>query len=226
MMAKTDASRRTRPAGHPTVGAGSGNITPLLPLILFETMRDMDRPEEVLEGEDVSVSLPRRFGLNDVVNTQIHRFREEVRRKRLQGESEIENLIRLVIRRPDAEEIFEEAGRRMARQAWEERSATARRMVKHLPSRLALVTARRAARRLFRQIVGNGRLHISKKHPAIRVAGSLTARADPGGVACMLYAGAFAELMARYTGRDYRLTHPACEARGAEACEWTAAVPA
>lgn len=225
-MAKTDTPRRTRPAGRPAEGAAAGSITPLLPLVLFETMRDMDRPEEVLEGEDVSVSLPRRFGLNDVVNTQIHRFREEVRRKRLQGEAEIENLIRLVIRRPDAEEIFTEAGRRMARRAWEERSATARRMMRHLPSKLALATARRAARRLFREIVGNGRVHISKKQPAIQVAGSLTARADPGGVACALYAGAFAELMARYTGGDYYPVHPLCEARGADACEWTAALPA
>lgn len=218
-MAKKDRLRQGRSAGS----SGRGGITPLLPLILFETMRDMDRPEEVLEGEDLAASLPRRFGLNDVVYTQIHRFREEVRRKRPQGESEIENLIRLVIRRPDADEIFEEAGRRIARLEWEERSHTFRRLVRHLPPRLALRSARRAAIRLFRQIAGNGRLQIHRRPLVVRIAGSLTARADPGGAACALYAGVLTELMERYTGRGYLPEHPACEARGGEACEWTAA---
>lgn len=49
-------------------------MTPVFPLILLETMRDMDRPEEYLEGEDVAVSMPRRLGLSDVIYTQIHRF--------------------------------------------------------------------------------------------------------------------------------------------------------
>lgn len=210
--------------GRPAASGGRGGITPLLPLLLFETMRDMDRPAEVLEGEDLSASLPRRFGLNDVVHTQIHRFREEVRRKRAQSEAEIENLIRLVIRRPDAEEIFEEAGRRIARLEWEDRSRTFRRLVRHLPPALALRSARRASLRLFRGIVGDGRLHASRRQVAIRISGSLTARADPGGAACALYAGVLAELLERYTGRDYLPDHSVCEARGAEACEWTAAM--
>jgi bacteriochlorophyll 4-vinyl reductase len=217
-MAKKDRLRK----GGTSAAPRKGGITPLLPLILFETMRDMDRPEEVLEGEDLSASLPRRFGLNDVVHTQIHRFREEVRRKRLQGEAEIENLIRLVIRRPDAEEIFEEAGRRIARLEWEERSGTFRRLVPHLPPSIAIRSARRAALRLFRQISGNGRLQVPRRPLGVRIAGSLTARADPGGAACALYAGVLTELMERYTGRDYRPEHSVCEARGAEVCEWTA----
>ena len=55
----------------------AASITPLFPLILLETLRDRDRPEEVLEDEDVSVSLPRRLGLSDVVMVQIRRFQEE-----------------------------------------------------------------------------------------------------------------------------------------------------
>ncbi|HEX2189736.1 MAG TPA: 4-vinyl reductase [Longimicrobiaceae bacterium] len=221
-MAKKDRLAGGRPAGS----GGRGGITPLLPLILFETMRDMDRPPEVLEGEDLAASLPRRFGLNDVVHTQIHRFREEVRRKRPQGEAEIENLIRLVIRRPDAEEIFREAGRRIARLDWEDRSHTFRRLVRHLPPALALRSARRASLRIFRRIAGNGRLHASRRQLSIRIAGSLTARADPGGAACALYSGVLTELLERYTGRDYLPEHPVCETRGAEACEWTAEVRA
>ena len=221
-MPQTDRPRQGRQTGS----SGKGRISPLLPLLLFETMRDMDRPEEVLEGEDLALSLPRRFGLNDVVHTQIHRFREEVRRKRPQGEADVENLLRLVIRRPDAEEIFEEAGRRMARIAWEERSAAFRRLVRHLPPALALRSARKAARRLFRQMAGNGKLQVGRRQPGLRISGTFTARADPGGAACALYAGALAELMEQYTGRAYRPEHPACEGRGADTCEWTLAAQA
>ncbi|MDP9349500.1 MAG: hypothetical protein M3P24_10240 [Gemmatimonadota bacterium] len=206
-----------RSAAPPEPSAG---ITPLLPLLLFETMRDMDRPEEVLEGEDLSVSLPRRFGLNDVVFTQIHRFREEVRRKRAQSEAEIENLLRLVIRRPDAEEIFEEAGRRVARRAWEERSPALRRMVRLLPPGMAHRSAMRAVQRLLRKIVGNGKLQVVGRQGVVRITGSLTARADPGGAACILYTGVIAGTLEQYTVGVQRPEHAVCEGRGGELCEW------
>jgi predicted hydrocarbon binding protein len=217
-MAKLDQSSPRSVAAPPEPAAG---ITPLLPLLLFETMRDMDRPEEVLEGEDLSVSLPRRFGLSDVVYMQIHRFRDEVRRRRAQSETEIENLIRLVIRRPDAEEIFEEAGRRMARRAWEERSAALRRMVRLLPPRMARRSAMRAVQRLFQKMVGNGKLQVAARQGVVRITGSLTARADEGGAACALFTGALAETLQHYTGRESRPEHAVCEARAGEACEWT-----
>jgi len=219
-MAKSDQPRTSTQARR----TGEGGITPLLPLFLFETMRDLDRPDEVLEGEDLAASLPRRFGLNDVVFTQIHRFREEVRRNRPQSEADVENLVRLVIRRPDADAIFEEAGRRLARRAWEQRSTALRRLVGVMPPALALRAARKALQRLFRQIVGRGELKIGRRQIAVRIRSSFTARADPGGAACALYAGAFAELMEQYTGRGHRAEHAACEGRGAAACEWTVLV--
>lgn len=222
-MAKTELSRerprRRSASSHPKHG-----VTPVFPLILLETMREMDRPPEVLEGEDLSISMPRRFGLNDVVNTQIHRFRTEVRTDRFQDEAVVEDLIRLVIRRPDADEIFELAGRRVARQAWEERTVTARRAVGLMPRSLGLLAARRAIRRLFRDLVGSGRVGVNRRSFAVHIDGSLTARADPGGAACAFYAGAFAELLERYTGRAYRPLHPHCEGQGAKACEWTVLV--
>mgnify|MGYP006145036427 CR=1 FL=1 len=39
------------------------------------------------------------------------------------------------------------------------------------------------------------------------------ARADPLGVACAFYGGAYAEVLRQYTGREYRILHPQCEAR-------------
>jgi predicted hydrocarbon binding protein len=216
-----DASRgsaATRRAGQDTP-----SITPFFPLLLLETMRDMDRPEEVLEGEDLAVSMPRRLGLSDVIFTQIHRFRGEVRRKRLQTPAAVEDLIRLVIRRPDAEEIFEEAGRRVARRAWESRSPAYRRMVSVLPARLAARSARKAVRRLFRQISGDAQVEVSARPLGVRIRDTLTARADEGGAACSFYGGAIAETVSRYVGRPHHAPHHQCVTRQDGACEWQAA---
>jgi bacteriochlorophyll 4-vinyl reductase len=196
------------------------SVTPLFPLLLLETLRDMDRPEEVLEGEDLSASMPRRLGLSDVVYAQIHRFREEVRRKRLQTAATVEDLIRLVIKRHDADEIFEEAGRRVARRFWEERSGTARRVVRLLPPALAVRSARRAARRLFRQMQGTAWLEVRGRPPMVRMVSPMTFRADPGGAACAFYAGALSELLREYTGKEHDVAHLHCQARGGDACEW------
>jgi predicted hydrocarbon binding protein len=198
-------------------------VAPFVPLLLLETLRDMDRPEEVLEGEDLTTSMPRRFGLNDVVYMQIHRFREALRRGRPQTASEVENLIRLVIRRPDAEEIFEEAGRRVAGHAWEQRAGMYRRTVRVLPRALALRSAQRALRRLFRQVEDGARTRVSRGPLAVRVSDPLTVGGDPGGAACTFYTGMIAETVQRYTGRDVRPEHPHCQARGAAQCEWTVA---
>src|SRR5687767_4324843 len=103
----------SRTSKRTAAGPHTPSVTPVFPLILLETMRDMDKPDEVLEGENLAISMPRRLGLSDVVYLQIHKFREETRKKRLQTPAVVEDLIRLVIRRPDADEIFEEAGRRV-----------------------------------------------------------------------------------------------------------------
>lgn len=206
---------------RPTAASASRpTITPVLPLLLLETMRDMDRPDEVLEDEDLTVSLPRRLGLSDVVLSQIRRFQAEVKHRRLQRAADVEDLIRLVVRRPDAEEIFFEAGRRMAQHAWKQRAAGMRTAVRFMPRALALLTAQRAAKRLFRRLVGPSALKVTRWPLELRIADALTVRADPGGMACALYTGAFEELLRAYTRRNYRAVHAFCRARGEEGCEW------
>lgn len=223
-MSDTDTSQARRTRRRTATRPAS--ITPVFPLLLLETMRDMDRPAEVLEDEDLALSMPRRLGLSDVVGMQIHRFRQEVQHRQSQSDATVEDLIRLVTRRPDAREIFIEAGRRIAWQAWEERSSLLRRSVRVMPRPAALRAARRAARRLFRQVVGPGRLHLSRRPVEMRIAGCITAVADPGGDACEFYSGAFTELLHQYTGRPYRVGHLHCEARGAEICEWAVQIGA
>lgn len=149
-----------------------------------------------------------------------------MKRKRPQDAAVVADLIRLVLRRPDADEIFEEAGRRVARYFWMQRSGALRRMVRLMPPVLAQRSARKAANRLFRQLSGEGDLTITGKPPSLRIQRSLTSHADPGGAACAFYGGALSELMTEYMGRKHAAQHPRCEARGAQACEWVALVVA
>ena len=205
-------------------GPDAPTINPAFPLLLLETMRDMDRPEELLEGEVLAHSMPRRLGLSDVVYLQIHKFREETRRKRQQSSAVIEDLIRLVIRRPDADAIFEEAGRRMARRAWHERSRVARGVTRLKPSGMRLRAAARGTRKLLLEVIGDAELQVEEKPLRVRLRGSLTGRADPGGAACAFYTGIVSETVSLYAGRRHTAQHPRCETRGADACEWTALV--
>lgn len=213
-----------QPAAPPKARRRGRGVTSQFPLLLLQTMRDIDRPAEVLEDEDLTVSLPRRLGLSDVVGRQIQRLQEDVREKRQQSPAEVVDLMRLVVRRPDAESICREAGRRMALNAWEERSTTTRRSVRWLPRPLARLAALRAACRLFRRLVGDGRLRLHRNPIEMRITHSLTARADPTGRACAFYSGTFEELLQRYTGRLYSVVHERCEASGADVCEWTVRV--
>jgi predicted hydrocarbon binding protein len=214
------------PSKESSRGASASSVTPVFPLILLETMRDMDRPEEYLEGEDVAISMPRRLGLSDVIYTQIHRFREEVKRRRPQSPEVVADLIRLVIRRPDADEIFEEAGRRVARHFWSERAGAYRTAVRWMPPFLSQRAARKASRRLFRQLAADGRMSLTTRPPGVRIQHSLTSHADPGGAACAFYGGVLSELMGQYLGRKHASRHPVCEARGGDACEWQALIVA
>lgn len=214
----------SRRSSRHAAGPHTPTVTPVFPLILLETMRDMDRPQEVLEGENLAVSMPRRLGLSDVVYSQIHRFREETKKKRLQTPETVEDLIRLVIRRPDADQIFEEAGRRVARHAWSEKSAASRRALRLLPSGMRQRAAARGARGVLDETAGSARVEVHARPLLVRLNGSLTSAADPGGAACAFYTGLLAELMTQYTGRRHAAQHARCAARRGEACEWTALV--
>ncbi len=201
------------------------SVSPVFPLLLLRTMRDRDRPEEVLEDEDITLSLPRRFGLSEVVRVQIHRFEGEARHKRPQLPSQVEDLVKLVIKRPDAEEIFAEAGRRVARVFWEDRSTGARRMIHLMPRALALFAAQRAGKRMFRELTGRARFKIGRRPLTLRIEHPLTVRADPSGTACAFYSGAFGELIGLYTKRSYVVLHGDCQARTSDpTCIWLAEV--
>jgi hypothetical protein len=189
-------------------------VQAVVALRLLEVLRDLDHPGEILEDENPSVTMPRRLGLSDVVERQIRSYREDVKRRARLTDAEIRDLFRLVIRRPDAKEIFLRAGRTLADA---ERGPTWRRL---MPRRVALALARSRVRRrltaLFgRRIGGFGRGHFSVEGRSL-----LFVEADPGGDACSLVSGLCQATLEHATGRPARLAHVLCQARGDALCRW------
>ncbi|MEX0907356.1 MAG: hypothetical protein WD054_03415, partial [Gemmatimonadota bacterium] len=92
-----------------------GEVAAAYPIALLESVRSHDRPGEVLEDEQFAESLPRRLGLTGIVETQIRRYEDARRAGRQVQLDEVAGLIRLVLRRPDADAILREAGQRAAR---------------------------------------------------------------------------------------------------------------
>jgi hypothetical protein len=199
-----------------------GSVAAAFPLALLESVRSHDRPGEILEDEDLSVSLPRRLGLTGVVETQIQRYVTASRTGRLVPLAEALGLFRLVMRRPDAEAILRETGQRVARWRFRRTPDFWRAILHRGPAALALRSARRAAVSALRAVhAGTG---ITATRPfAMSVASCVTARLDESGPACTMLTGMLEELLLLYTGRPHRVVHSRCIAHGADACEWTLA---
>ena len=201
--------------------ARDADVAAFLPLALLHSVRSHDRPKEVLEDENLTASLPRRLGLSDVIHTQIRRYEEATRKGRNVPARELVDLIRLVIRRPDAEEILDEAGSGVVAlylQGMGERRA---RVARVLPRALARTALARRARALSRRIAAGAESAVEKGPIRLRLRDSITAEVDPGGAACGLYTSVFRALAGRYLRTEPGVEHNRCSARGDEVCEWT-----
>ncbi len=145
-------------------------------LAILEGLRAADRPEEYLEDEDLSITLPRRLGLSDVVGRGIRRYDEEARRGRRVAESEVADLVALVVRRGDADEVFHGVGRSLA-----ERDP-ARGLLRYVAHRgLRMRLARREVSKRLRKLFGPGVARFEKG--AFNLVGIDVPflQADPGG---------------------------------------------
>lgn len=191
-------------------------ISAMVVVALLEVLRAQDFPQEILEEENLTATLPRRLGLNEVVDAQIRRYRKEARRRRRVRAGELRDLIQLVLRRPDSRDIFYGAGRRLAGgggRGW--------RLVRALPQAALLAVARRRACRRVEWLLGGPAL--VAEGGSFRLVGRelITARSDSSGTACALLSGLFDGLLERYTGRPAQVVHDECAALGHPWCVWT-----
>ncbi|HEY6854252.1 MAG TPA: hypothetical protein VI139_08390, partial [Gemmatimonadales bacterium] len=89
----------------------------ILPLAVLEAVRNLDTPVEDGLSEFAEELLVKRLGLSSTVAMQLERYEDLVRRDARVDTGQLEALLRLVGRRPDAELVFADAGRRAARRA-------------------------------------------------------------------------------------------------------------
>lgn len=196
----------------------SARVAPMLPLALLESIRSHDRPPEVLEDEDLSTSLPRRLGLTDVVGSRIRDYEDADRDGWAIPAEEVADLLRLVLRRPDAEMILCDAGALVAR--WFHRRTRGIVPVRLLPGPLRRRRAARAARRMLRRIAGGGRVTVVRRPLRLQITGALTAELDANGYACTVYTGALEELYSFYSRKRPTVRHSCCATQGQSCCEW------
>src|SRR3989449_6135680 len=113
---------------------------------------------------------------------QLREYEGMVRRDAPADSSHVEALLRLVGRRPDADLVFADAGRRAARRAVRRLSVVSRLAAHLAPNALGYTVARRAARAVL-----GGELRREQQVPVARVRDTLAVSATPHRAACRVY---------------------------------------
>jgi hypothetical protein len=193
--------------------SGRRRVHSRVALVMLETLRAQDLPTEILDDENVTITLPRRLGLSDVIEAQIRRYRSEARRRRRVPEQEIVDLLRLVIRRPDSEDVFLEVGRALY-------TPVNGGIGRFLSRGMALALARRRVQRDLRRLFGRRLVRSGGKGFVLDHAHDLLIRGDPGGDACALVTGLCERVVEGYVGPGGAVLHVHCLGRGEAKCRW------
>lgn len=194
-------------------------IDAAVPLALLESVRALDLPAADLDTELVHELRNKRFGLSDTVYHQIRRYQESVRRQQPVPYDEALALARLVGRRPDADIVFRDAGRRVARAGLETLSAASRRAARSLPRAVGRPLALRHLRMLARRFLG-GSIERQGSTLLLDIASPVTADAAPHAAGCGFFEAALRELLLGLTGDDHAVQSVMCRSRGDASCQW------
>jgi hypothetical protein len=181
-------------------------------LTILEVLQASDRPFEVFEEEDTSVTMPRRLGLSDVVVQRIQTYQEEAKRGNKISDEEFRDLVTLVIRRPDARAVFLECGVRLA--------GKASRQPKSLPRKLGLALAKRRVGKRLRALFGRRVGGFADGGFVLEGCSLLFIQSDAGGDACSLVSGLCSATLNGSIQDPPSIAHIACEARGDAYCRW------
>lgn len=195
-------------------------VDALLPLSLYEAIRDVDTPD-VREAEFVDELRNKRLGLSDTVYSQIKRYTEAVRRNQRTAQDETIQLARLIGRRPDAEAVLRAAGRFLAREAYMTVSPVTRGLLRFTPSLISKPMAFRKTKRIAHRYL-NGNVRRVGQFVLLEVPRSVTLGVAPGSTGCAYYESTLRELLRLLVGATGAVEHTRCEGRGEGSCEWRA----
>jgi len=206
------------PTELPVADHGTRRVQAVVALRLLEVIKDRDLPGELLEDEDPSRTIPRRFGLSDVVDRQIRAYKGDARKNVRLTDGEVSDLFRFVIRRPDGDQVFEQVGRLLAA------PDRPRRWGRLLPRRAQFAIARTSVRRRLKRLFGRTIGGFGRGSFVIEGRALFFIQSDPGGDACHLLSGFCREVIEQTLGGTARVVHTFCQSRGDALCRWEAEI--
>lgn len=197
-------------------------VAPAVGLVLLESLRAVDTPpeeEETIEYRDLP-TVPRRLGLSSAVEDQIQRWTKLRGRRATLGIAEVTSLIELISRRPDARDVFAEAGRRLARRHLDERRLPRRAAARLLPGRARHRLALRRTKRVARMVSPGSEIRTEARPAAVVLTNCLPADASSGDEGCAFLEGAMEAIFQAYRAHGVEVVHPLCEGRADGRCVW------
>jgi predicted hydrocarbon binding protein len=196
-------------------------VDALLPLSLLEAVRSVDAPQDDQEAELVPELRNKRLGLSETVYAQIRRYSAAAKKRERTPQDEAVALARLIGRRSDASEVFESAGRILARESLATTSPMTQQIILVLPSILARPLALRQARRIATRFL-NGTMTRVGSALVLEVPVSVTLDSAPNERGCAYYESVLRELVRLLVGGTGAVEHVRCTSRGEGTCEWRA----
>jgi len=196
-------------------------VDALLPLSLLEAVRSVDAPQDDQEAELVPELRNKRLGLSETVYAQIRRYSAAAKKKERTPHDEAVALARLIGRRSDAAEVFESAGRILARESLATTSPMTQQIILVLPSILGRPLALRQARRVANRFL-NGTITRVGSALVLEVPVSVTLDSAPNERGCAYYESVLRELVRLLVGGTGAVEHVRCTSRGEGTCEWRA----
>lgn len=196
-------------------------VPALLPLSVLEAVQNIDTPADDGLGALEHELAAKRLGLSATVTAQIGRYRVQAAHGGDVDREEALAVFRLVGRRPDAELVYADAGRRAARHAVRHLGATARSIGTLAPGKLGRSARLRAASRLARRWL------LIETEPSggllrAEAESSLPWAAREDGAGCRFYTAALGELLRLVARIEGAMDHEACRSRGDRRCVWRA----
>jgi hypothetical protein len=197
------------------------NVPALIPLSLLEAVQNIDTPPDDGLGALAEELAAKRLGLSPTVAAQVARYRAQVKSGGGVGDDEAVAVFRLVGRRPDAQLVYADAGRRAARLAARRLGLVRRASIAVVPGRAGVALALQATSRLAQHWL---LAELAPSEGSLRCAmnDSLGLRAREDGAGCQFYTAAFAELLRQVGDLEWSVTHETCIGRGDRQCVWLA----
>lgn len=180
---------------------------------LLETLRQVDLPAEVLTDEDISQTLPRKFGISAVIETQIKLQREKARRGERLPPGELAGLMKLVMRRPDSREIFFKAGARLAQRQ-------VRTPARLFPRRLRLRMVKNSIRRQLAKLFGRRMGGFISGPFTLELSASPFVQLDESGGACQFISGFCQQALRDGVSVRWTVAEQRCETNDDPSCRW------